>query len=163
MSRIVTTVRIECPPEVVFDYATAPAYWPQWHPSSSLSVEMLPESARKQSLQVGGQVREWIAVEWRRDLLVWTVLEYERPSRWLISGRAGGGGSALITYELEPVATARGIVTSFRRELVYTLPNFWLRLLDMPIIRWRLAWVSRRALRQLKAILEQRFSPRSAP
>lgn len=32
MSRIYTTIHIRRPVEQVFDYVTAPANWPKWHP-----------------------------------------------------------------------------------------------------------------------------------
>ena len=151
MTRIVTTILIERPPAMVFDYVTSPGYWPQWHPSS-VSAEMPDGQVADHPLGAGEQAREYIAVGSHRDHVVWTALRCECPRHWVISGRAGSGGSAILTYELE--AQGPG-ATLFRRELVYSLPQgvrfLWLG----PLIHWQMERSSRLGLRQLKAVLER--------
>ena len=145
MTRIVTDIVIERPVEAVFDYVTAPAKWPQWHPSS-LGVDV----ATDKSLDAGEQVREAIKVGWQRDHVVWTVLERERPRRWVIEGRGESGGAATLRYQL----VADGPRTLFQRDLTYRMPNAFLGLIDRLIVRHIMRAASRKALARLKRVLE---------
>jgi uncharacterized protein YndB with AHSA1/START domain len=56
---IVTTIDIAQPPDATFQYATTPANWPKWHPSS-LAVA----GAVDHSLEVGEEVREAFFRSW---------------------------------------------------------------------------------------------------
>jgi uncharacterized protein YndB with AHSA1/START domain len=145
MTRIVTDIVIERPVEAVFDYVTTPSNWPQWHPSS-VGVD----SAAGRSLDVGEQVREAIKVGWQRDRVQWTVLERERPRRWVIEGRGETGGAATLRYELG----ADGARTRFRRDLTYRMPNAFLGVIDRLLVRHIMAVASRSALARLKRALE---------
>jgi uncharacterized protein YndB with AHSA1/START domain len=146
MARVVTTIEIRAPIELVFDYATTAGNWPSWHPASRGVSGATDHSAAQgeritEEIQTGG--RSWRAI--------WTVRERAPPRRWVIEGKAGGGGEAIITYRL----TAQGDGTRFERELVYRMPNLWLAVLDRLFIRRRMAAESAEALRRLKLILER--------
>lgn len=145
MSRIYTRANIARSVETVFDYVTTPGNWSQWHPAT-LSVE----GAVDHPLAAGEQVIEGISVGVRRDRVIWTVLERERPRRWVIAGQGGRGGSATITYSLTPGGTG----TLFERELVYQMPNVFLACLDFLLIRYLIKAQSARALNNLKRVLE---------
>jgi hypothetical protein len=84
--------------------------------------------------------------------VVWSVRERVAPRRWVIDGRVEGGGSGTITYTVTPHADG----TTFERELVYTVPNPLLRLLDRLVLRRRIEADSAEALRRLKDVLERR-------
>jgi uncharacterized protein YndB with AHSA1/START domain len=146
MTRIYTTTRIHSPIDRVFDYVTTPDNWPAWHPSS-LGVG----GATDHSLEPGEQVTEEFQVAGRRGRVVWTVRERVAPRRWVIDGRVEGGGGT-ITYTVTPHADG----TTFERELVYTVANPLLRLLDRLVLRRRIEAESAEALRRLKDQLERR-------
>jgi len=151
MAHIVTTITIARAPAAVFEFVTTPSFWPSWHPSSE-SVAMSDGQAAEHPLRLGEQVREHIVASGLRDHVVWTVVEYDYPRRWVISGRAGSGASAILSYELQ----AHGTRTLFRRELDYKLrDNAGLGALDQFLIRWRAKHLARRTLLQLRALLER--------
>jgi hypothetical protein len=54
--------------------------------------------------------------------------------------------------------SAEGGDTVFRRDLSYEMPNAWLALLDVLVVRRRMDRESRTALQRLKQVLEE--SPR---
>jgi len=147
MTRIYTTAQIHTSTDRVFDYATTPGNWPEWHPSS-LGVG----GATDHSLEPGEQVTEEFQVAGRRGRVVWTVRERVAPRRWVIDGRVEGGGGGTITYTATPHADG----TTFEREFVYTVPNPLLRLLDRLVLRRRIEAESAEALRRLKDLLERR-------
>ena len=60
--------------------------------------------------------------------------ERSTPHRWIIDGTGKDGGRATITYTLTPHPDG----TNFDRELVYTMPNTLLAVLDWLIIRSRM-------------------------
>jgi uncharacterized protein YndB with AHSA1/START domain len=146
VTRIHTTIRIDEPVERVFEYATTPGNWPEWHPSS-LGVS----GARDHSLEPGEQVTEEFLVAGRRGRVMWTVREREAPRRWVIDGEVEGGGGGTITYTITPSADG----TTFERDFVYSMPNRFLALLDGLVLHRRVEAESTEALRQLKQALEK--------
>ena len=134
MTRIVTTVDIARPIAAVFDYVTTPANWPAWHPASRALV------GGDHPLALGEEVTEEFVAAGRRGAA------REVPRLWTIAATAESG-RATITYRLRE--TAEG--TRFERELVYHLSKPGLRLLDLLVLRWRMARESREALRRLEA------------
>ena len=151
MGRIYTSVEIDRPSEEVFEYATTPANWPEWH-ASALSIE----GEQDHSLALGESVAEEYLVAGRRGRTVWTVREYDAPNRWIINGPIAGSGESTITYKVEPRAGG----ATFSREVVYRLPRM-LAVADRLILRPRMEAEARESLRRLKEILEQRTT--SAP
>jgi uncharacterized protein YndB with AHSA1/START domain len=145
MTRICNNIQIRRPIEQVFDFITTPANWPQWHPASA-SVGGNAEH----SLLVGEEITENILVAGRRGEVTWLVRERSAPRRWVIDGTGKDGGRATITYTL----TRDSDGTNFERELVYTMPNAFLAILDWLIIRSRMKADSAEALRRLKRLLE---------
>jgi uncharacterized protein YndB with AHSA1/START domain len=146
MTRIYSTITIDCPPTRVYGFVTTPGSWPQWHPSS-LSVT----GATNHSLDVGEQCTEEFLVAGRRGHVIWTVRERNEPRRWVIAGqimdRDSGG---VITYTLTPANGG----TQFEREFVYPASSLLFRLLDALFIRRRVQKESLLALQQLKQVLE---------
>jgi uncharacterized protein YndB with AHSA1/START domain len=144
VTRICNSIQIRQPIEQVFDFITTPANWPQWHPAS-LSVS----GNADHSLLQGEAVTEDISVAGRCGQVTWSVRERSAPRRWLIDGK-GKDGHATITYTLTPHPGG----TNFERELVYTMPNALLTVLDWLIIRSRMKADSAEALQRLKRMLE---------
>jgi len=145
MTRICNSIQISQPLEQVFDFITTPGNWPQWHPAS-VSVG---ENA-DHSLLPGEAVTEDISVAGHHGQVTWLVRERSAPHRWVIDGTGKDGGRATITYTLAQHPAG----TNFERELVYTMPNALLAVLDWLIIRSRMNANSEEALRRLKLRLE---------
>lgn len=143
-TRIHTVTEIDKPIQQVFDYVTTPAHWPQWHPAS-----LRVSGATDHSLQVGERVSETIRVAGRGDVAVWTVIEWQPPTRWVIEGQAKGG-RATLGYRLTP----RSGGTLFERELLYTVTHPVLRICDKVFMRYFMKIQSATALRRLKQRLE---------
>jgi uncharacterized protein YndB with AHSA1/START domain len=145
MTRICSSIQIRQPIEEVFDFITTPRNWPQWHPAS-VSVG----GNADHSLLPGEEVTENISVAGHHGQVTWLVRERSAPHRWVIDGTGKDGGHATITYTL----TRHPAGTNFERELVYTVPNTLLALLDWLIIRSRMKADSVEALQRLKRLLE---------
>jgi uncharacterized protein YndB with AHSA1/START domain len=145
MTHLCNNVEIRRPIEQVFDFITTPANWPQWHPAS-VNVE----GNADHSLLPGEEITENISVAGRPGQVIWSARERSAPHRWVIDGIGKDGGRATITYTLSPHPDG----THFERELVYTMPNPLLAVLDWLIIRWRMKADSAEALRRLKRLLE---------
>jgi uncharacterized protein YndB with AHSA1/START domain len=144
MTRIVTTIRIQCPIEAVFDYVTTPANWLAWHPASR-SVT----GTTDHSLMVGDAVTEEFIAAGRHGSATWRVTRREAPYLWVIE-MVTPGGRATIAYRLKTEADE----TVFERDLTYATSTLWLTFLDLLVIRRRMERESRVALQRLKAILE---------
>jgi uncharacterized protein YndB with AHSA1/START domain len=145
MTTIVSEILIGKPVAVVFDYVTTPAHWLAWHPSS-----VALRGATDHSLHIGEEVTEDFRVAGRTGSVTWKVIARERPTRWAIAGNVAGGGSGTITYTLSQT----GAHTSFRREFVYAMPNWFAALLDRLFVRRRIAAESTMALSRLQRELE---------
>ena len=145
MARICNSIQISQPLEQVFDFITTPGKWPQWHPAS---VRVSGNAGH--SLLQGEEVTEEISVAGRRGQVIWLVRERNSPRRWVIDGTGKDGGRATITYTLTPHPDG----TNFERELVYTMPNALLTILDWLIIRSHMKADSVEALQRLKRLLE---------
>ena len=145
MTTIVTEAMIDKPVDTVFDYVTTPAHWLVWHPSS-LGLH----GATDHSLSVGEEVTEDFSVAGRKGSVTWKVIAREEPTRWAIVGKVTGGGNGTITYTLSPAAAG----TAFRREFVYTMPNWFAALLDRLFIRRRIEAESALAVSRLQQALE---------
>jgi len=147
VTRIKTTIHIDCPVEDVFEFVTTPGNWPSWHPSS-LAVG----GATDHSLAVGERCTEEFLVAGRRGRVTWTVCEREAPRRWVIDGVVDGGGGGTVAY----VVTAEGRGARFDREFLYVMRTVVMRLLDVVMIRRRVAGESAEALRRVRRLLEVR-------
>lgn len=142
--KIVTEVKINRTAEEAFDFATTPANWPQWHPSSQGVSGTVDHP-----LEVGESVTEAVSVAGLKDSATWTVVERERPNKWKIQG-VSSKGSAVIVYSFTPESGG----ARFTRELEYSLSNPLLSLLDPLLIRRRMKAASEQALASLKKVLE---------
>src|SRR5262249_24703168 len=145
MARIYNSIQINRPIEGVFDFITTPANWPQWHPAS-VSVGWDAEN----SLLPGEKITEEISVAARRGQVTWLVRERSAPRRSVIDRNGKDGGRSTITYTMSPHPDG----TNLQRELVYTMPNVLLAVLDRLIIRSRMKADSIEALQRLKRLLE---------
>ncbi|MCP5420097.1 MAG: SRPBCC family protein [Gammaproteobacteria bacterium] len=145
MTHIVSSIVLPQSPEQVFDFVTAPAHWPRWHPAS-LTVD----ASDTRSFGIGEQVCENVAVGGYRGRVLWTVRECQRPSRWLITGQAErGGGRATLRYDL----VAEGSGARFTRTLDYRMPNLFMGLMDGLFIKRRMVKQSNQALERLRDVL----------
>ncbi len=144
-TRMLHTIAIARPREVVFDYACTPAHWPHWHPSS-LRLYGIVDAP----LAAGAGFEEDVRAGGRSGHLVWTVEEAKRPAHWTARAVVDNGARLTLTYRFAETATG----TSFERELVYELPNAWLRVLNVLLLRRRIAAESAQSLQQLKNQLE---------
>jgi hypothetical protein len=81
------------------------------------------------------------------------VTRRKAPQHWRIE--ASSPQQAAIAYQF----STEGADTVFTRDLSYQMPNAWLALLDVLVLRRRMDRESRIALQQLKGVLEG--SPRS--
>ena len=144
-TRILTAVRIPCPVETVFNYATTPANWPEWHPASRAV-----SGAADHSLLVGEQVTEEFVAGGRKGSCVWQVTERKAPYLWTIAASAPQG-QARISYRL----TRHGEETDFERELIYSVFGIWFRILDFLLIGRRMSGESLTAVQHLKERLEK--------
>ena len=151
--RIETEITITRSPEDVFDYVTTAALWHTWHPATLGVYDVEPRP-----LTTGETMREKIAVAWRRSEAVWTVLGRVRPGIWEI-GTDTATGSAHIVYHL----TADGAGCRFHRTLDFRSKGWLWRALDASVTRWILERQSARALRNLKAVMEERAAACPAP
>jgi len=145
VTTIVTTALIRRPVDAVFAYVTTPAHWLAWHPSS-LGLH----GATDHSLTIGEVVTEEFRVAGRKGSVTWRVIARDAPKLWAISGKVAGGGDGTITYTL----SADGGETTFRREFVYSMPNWFAGLLDHLFVRRRIEAESAEAVRRLKQALE---------
>jgi len=144
-TRIQTAIEITKPIDVVFEYVTTPAHWPQWHPAS-----LRVSAGADHSLTVGEQVREDFRVAGRRGSATWTVRQREVPSRWVIEGQSDQGGGATITYTLSSLPNG----ARFERELVYGAPSLLFVFLNRFSLRAQMMAESGAALHRLKQVLE---------
>jgi uncharacterized protein YndB with AHSA1/START domain len=144
MTKIVAAVVIARPIGSVFEYATTPAHWPQWHPASRAV-----HGARDHALLIGEEVTEDFVVAGKRGSCVWRVTRRDRPRLWTIT-TATPRGRAEITYRLED----RAGNTVFERELAYETSGLLLAIMEFLVLRRRMRAESRVALERLKERLE---------
>ena len=140
MARSYAAIEILKSVDEVFEYVTTPGNWPQWHPSS-LGVT----GATDHSLEVGEQCVEEYLVASRQGKTTWTVREREAPRLWVIEADINDG---IVSYILTP----QGEHTFFERVFTYTVAS---PSLDRELLWRRVDDESRRALEQLKQVLEQ--------
>lgn len=149
LQTIETDVRVNAPCAAVHAFATNAARWCRWHPATR-AVETLPD----RPLGLGETVVEHIATAGRRFSATWTVVAVDAPQLWVITTDTPQG-LARITYRLTSEPGPGGIsVTRFQRRLEFCSRPWWQRRLDPMIARWVLVPQSRRALDQLKRIVE---------
>lgn len=142
--RVETTVDIERKAHDVFDFATAPYLWHSWHPATA-AVSGVPQ----RPLKVGETVKESIHVGLKRFETTWHVTECRSPESWVIVTDSGEG-VARIRYTVGPMAGG----CRFTRVLEYRSRVWPWRAIDSTVMRWVLNRQSRRALDQLKQVLE---------
>jgi hypothetical protein len=145
-TRLLHAITIACAPAQAYDYACAPGHWPEWHPSSLRLF-----GAVDHALPAGATFEEDVRAGGRNGHLRWTVVEAQRPARWIATAEVDNGARLSLTYRFAP----HGDGTAFERELAYELSSPWLRVLDALVLRRRIAAESALSLRQLKAALER--------
>lgn len=161
-------VVIARPLALVFDFVATPRHWPAWHPAS-LGVA----GATDHPLERGERVAETFMLARRGGVVVWTVIESQRPRTWSIEGVAAGRRVGTITYRLTPAITSSlapaAESTRFEREFRYRSPTLLFALINRLMLRDQLQAESTDAVRRLKALLEtepppsQRGALRAAP
>jgi uncharacterized protein YndB with AHSA1/START domain len=145
-TRIYNAIVVACSVERVFDYATTPAQWPQWHPSS---LKLYGDAAH--SLERGEKFEEDVRAGGRKGHLKWNVLERKPAQQWIAEAQVDNGASLVLTYKVS--AHEGGCL--FERELSYQLPNAFLRVLNKLILQRRIERESAESLAHLKAVLEK--------
>lgn len=149
LQTIVTEVCVNAPCAAVHAFATNAARWCRWHPATR-AVDPLPD----RPLGLGETVVEHIATAGRRFSATWTVVAVAAPQLWVITTDTPQG-LARITYRLASEPGPGGIsVTRFQRTLEFCSRPWLLRRLDPMIARWVFVPQSRRALDQLKHVVE---------
>lgn len=143
--RVETAVVIERATQQVFDFVTTPMLWHTWHPAT-----LLVSDAPNRPLVQGETMREKIAVAHRRSEAVWTVVTCEPPLVWAIATDTPAG-TAHIVYRLSATDTG----CHFHRTLDFRSKGALRRALDALLTRWILQRQSKRALGNLKAVMER--------
>jgi len=142
VNRMQHHIQIACAPAQVYDYASTPALWPEWHPAS---LRLEPGADRP--LTLGETFEEDIKTAGRDDHLSWKVTECEPGRIWAARAISRNHGARIfVRYRF---AASNG-GTAFQRELEYELPNVWLRLLNLVLLSRRIDAESRLSLQQLK-------------
>ncbi|MEW6553569.1 MAG: SRPBCC family protein [Actinomycetota bacterium] len=131
--------------EEVFDFITTAANWVKWHPATVSVSGDVDHPALE-----GETIVEVVRFGMARDRFAWKVEEREAPHRWVIRAKSERHGQKVkITYDLRPEAGG----THWEREMVFYLPG-WFKYLDKLFINRALTRNSRKAVRQLKELLE---------
>jgi hypothetical protein len=128
----------------VFDFVTTPAFWSMWHPATAEVIDT-PE----RPLLYGETAIERIRAGGREFMAEWTVIACESPRLWSIATDTAEG-EARITYRL----ASNGSGTRFVRTLAYRSHKAPQRWFDSSLVRWALTRQSKRALANLKRVLE---------
>jgi hypothetical protein len=133
----------------VYACATNAARWHEWHPATR-SVEGVPN----RPLLEGEDIVEHIRAGGRHFSARWTVVEAESPCLWIVVTDTPLGWARL-TYRLTPTWAGQGAAaTRFHRILECRSKGWLLRLLDPLLLRLTLVPQSRRALNNLKRLIE---------
>ena len=146
-TRIYNSIVVERSAASVFDYATTPAHWPEWHPSS---LKIYGDAAH--SLNRDEAFEEDVRAGGRKGHLVWKIVERQANRLWVAEAQVDNGASLTLTYKVSP--DDKGSL--FERTLSYELPNMFLRLVNRLILRRRIERESAESLAHLKAVLESK-------
>ncbi len=141
------SVHIDRPVEEVFDFITNASRWTQWHPAT-VSVSGDVDHPALEGEIIVEIVRFGVA----RDRFAWKVEEREAPYRWVIRAKSERHGQMVkIAYNLEQENDG----TRWEREMTFYLPGSF-KHLDKLFINRTLTRNSRKAVRQLKELMESR-------
>ncbi|MES2298276.1 MAG: SRPBCC family protein [Pseudomonadota bacterium] len=140
------TITIRRSPEDVFNYATTPAHWPKWHPSS---LRLQGDTAHP--TLGGAQFEEDIRAGGRTGHIQWRVAACEVGKVWVADAASSNGVTLRVTYRVSPA----GEGTLFERTLSYSIQGLWLKILNVLILRRRIERESALSLQQLKAVMEK--------
>lgn len=146
---IETEVQIAADCATVHACATNAARWVEWHPATH-SVTDVPN----RPLGLGETIVERIHAGGRRFTAIWTVLAVEAPNLWVISTDSAEGRARILYRLTEGRAPDGSVCTQFHRSLSFCSKSRLLRWLDPWIARWVLVPQSRRALDNLRRLLE---------
>jgi hypothetical protein len=147
MTRIRQTLQMAAEFERVFSLIRDPQTWKDWHPSS-LAVLDWPSGAVLDSL--GVKVVERFRVAGFSGQATWRVTAYD-PHRILeMRGSNGDGSEGYVRWTLLPHGTG----TLVHRELYYAQRRPLVRFLDTLLFRHWVKRNERRAMRNLKRLVE---------
>ncbi|MFZ6745401.1 SRPBCC family protein [Undibacterium sp. JH2W] len=144
-THIYNAIEIQVPIQQVFDYACAPAHWPDWHPSS---LKLYTSNAG--TADVGSSFEEDVRAGGRTGHLIWTVTECDNTRRWTGRAKVDNGASLTVTYQFSASASGG---TLFERHLHYVLPNLALKILNVLVLRRRITAESALSLQRLQTVL----------
>ncbi|MDM8356835.1 SRPBCC family protein [Pandoraea communis] len=142
-TRVVNTVTLSAPPQIVYDYATTPSHWPKWHPAS-----VTVQGATDHPLKVGEEVAEEFRLAGRHGIIHWKVAGANPPLEWRIEGEVNRRPSGEVRYRLTPDGTG----TRFERDFIYRTPNLLFLILDPIFIGPRMRAESAQGAKQLEHI-----------
>jgi len=95
MIQYVNRIRIDRPRRAVFDFLTAPFYWPSYLP---MTASVTPAEMRH--FEVGEQVDELLNVMGRKIPIQWTCKTNDGATHYEIEGHSnyGGGSDTYLSY-----------------------------------------------------------------
>ncbi|WP_187149119.1 SRPBCC family protein [Phenylobacterium zucineum] len=147
MSRITSSIRIRREPAAVFDFFTAPANAPRWHPASVSVAGAVDHQAK-----LGETFSEdLVGADGVRGRAKWQVVANEAPYLWRIELRSASiPMEAAVALRFRPEQGA----TAVERDVRYRYRSRWFRLLDALLLRRRNQRDGDQGLRQAKRLLE---------
>jgi predicted ester cyclase len=145
MAHVCNQIRIDGPPDAVFDLVTTTRYWPEWHPATTAV-----SGVTDRPLAVGDQVRERAVIGGRVHEGTWTVVEHRRPARVLLDI---DGGRIQIAYTFDSQESG----TRLMRELLYRPQDFAGGGADPAALESRMSAQSDEALHRLKWLVEHQL------
>lgn len=131
----------------IFDLVTTAKYWTQWHPAT---VEVRGQI--ETPMQLGDVIWERAKIGEAIGENDWTVTEWARPTRFVLSMPSTRLGDLKITYGFTP----HGDGVEYTRELQYDASGF-----PPPVakqIEQQMASDSAEALHRIKALVEKTHS-----
>lgn len=153
-TKVISTTVINCAIKDVFNFATTPCHWPEWHPTAQGVSGVTDHSLKK-----GEQVLEEEKFIFLKGQIRWAMNKKMAPTFWILDGIVEGiplfrGTRVTIAYTL----TAKDGQTHLKREMVYQMPNLLAEFFDALLFRSHNTKQSQRAIDRLKKVLETRLT-----
>jgi hypothetical protein len=146
MSKVTTSILITGDPHAVFDLVTTARYWTDWHPAT-LGVS----GQVNEPMKLGDVIRERARIGESVGENDWTVTDWQRPTRVVLSMPGTRLGDLQISYLFVP--TADGV--EFSRELIFDAGGFPTAVAEA--ITLQMQSDSQIATERIKAMVEQKI------
>lgn len=138
------------PIEEVYQFATTPANWVYWHPAT-IWVE---GDDLEHSSQPEEKILEGVKIGLFRGEILWTVKENQPLKKWIFEGITNLPFNKKTRPTITYYFTSQKGGTQFTRHLTYTPPTPLVRFLDALMIKRNNRNQSRRAVSNLKWVME---------